>query len=100
MKFLNYAVLNIEQEIIKEEKTPLLKDSIARAIITKVTQGNGSIRITDLPLDKQRSISTLARLYKFEDWGILRSELDYKEDGCERVFSPTELMTRILNVSI
>jgi hypothetical protein len=63
---------------------------------TKVTQGNRSIRITDLPLGKQRSISTLARLYKFEEWGILKSELD----GCERVFYPTDLMTKILNINI
>ena len=92
-------MLNLEQEFKKEKKTESLADPIGRAIITKIIENN-SISISDLPLDKQPSISTLARLYKFEEWDLLKSKFETNKDSAQRKFYPTDLLLRITKLSI
>lgn len=78
-----------------ENKTIIPEDPISRAIITRALSKK-SIRVSNLPLDRLPTISTLIRLYLLEELGFLKSTIEYKKDSCERVFSPTQRIRQIL----
>jgi len=85
------------QELEKEKKSSVLNDPISRAIITRVVS-NKSIRVGELPIDRLPTITTLWRLYTFQEWGLLDSEIAFKNDSCERVFTPTDLMSEMISM--
>jgi hypothetical protein len=85
------------QELEKEKKSSILKDPISRAIITRVVS-NKSIRVGELPIDRLPTITTLWRLYTLQKWGLLESEIAFKNDSCERVFTPTDLMSQMISM--
>ena len=78
-----------------ENEVMIPEDPISKAIITRALSKK-SIRVSNLPLDRLPTISTLIRLYFLEERGYLKSRIEYKKDSCERVFSPTQKMREIL----
>jgi hypothetical protein len=86
------------EHLENEKKTSVLEEPISKAIISRAISKK-SIRVSDLPLERLPTLTTLIRLYIFEKWGLLESKIEFKQTSCERVFYPTKLMSEVTSMT-
>jgi hypothetical protein len=84
------------QQIKSEKVTSFLSDPASKAILNRLIK-QGKYGISDLDAETFPSTQLLARLYKFEQLGMLKSKFEQNGSYYERVFTPGDIMEDVKN---
>ena len=80
------------------EESTVLTDSLSVELIKRVGGPRSPMAVTDLPIPNFPRDGALARLYQLERLGILKSDLEKRNEDYIRVFRGTPIATRIAQI--